>query len=761
MASSNFSLRAVQLAGTSDPNGTFNGLSVFRDKIVQDTAKLQEDSSAVRTELKCTVVVLVLFALMAAGGSAALIYLSNGPYNNLSYFVSGLVLGTATLALLVGIAIAAARSSSKQKALKNDFENGEAQLHPLKTVLSKMTEPGTTDQEIKGVMGALDVPTRGKFITETYKEFFCPGPSNPVITDERKKVLNAFTTFEDTLISEIDSNNFLFAWNLLKHIDHNQLTDSILVALFRKIDLPKDQDDAHLLISFPEALKTANDRSINFAVLNYADPIRDPALMAEIMMEPASESEAKSIMRHEAAMNTKMATQGGDIFAERVLANAPADQNPALLDALFAKVGDPCRVSDAESLARHPLALLRMMNLKNVLAIAKYPQVIAGLAIKNPLIFTPKVLAKIYPKMTKPEKTAYLNFMADASNNPNNSAQQQQVIFAAVQLLLSQLITEIVAGKNRTQNADERKQLLAAMTKWPKQAATSFFEAGFTVELSLNKELRLLNSLYAKMISTQIEVFKEAAVQILSSRKNAAAIYPKLITAAYVDKKLREPLYEIMVKTPVHMAEAMNMMTKEELGDPIIEQMSASDREIYRLNLMRTYKRGDLDARLTDELLKILKDPRQFSTSYSLAYFQQFPNEFKSLVLKNEHLGDQSARGRLALTLLEQMEEKADAVIQVMDNLEMGYPYYNYLTNMLVNEAQGTRPNTSRARLMARFALAKDEDTDIMTATRDKIVISTSFFGPNEWELLKYDAKQWKNFDEAVATQSGIVYKKS
>jgi hypothetical protein len=98
------------------------------------------------------------------------------------------------------------------------------------------------------------------------------------------------------------------------------------------------------------------------------------------------------------------------------------------------------------------------------------------------------------------------------------------------------------------------------------------------------------------------------------------------------------------------------------------------------------------------------------------------------------------------------MKDKAEAVIKIMDDGYVGYPYFNYLTNMLVDEVGlmpdrtprnlATHPiSPSLQKLIARFKYAPQ-----MRDSRNKL----NPWGA-VWALKPENAPEWNNFRNNIA----------
>ncbi len=754
---SNFSLTTEQL----------KGLPFYQQKISQASKANQAASDTLSVEFRCTAVALGMLALLAAGGSAALIVLSHGPFTNLPYFVSGVVVGSASIGFLVGIAIAYAYSSGQKVALQQDAKLQEEANISLQDMLVVLTQ--AQPQEIAKVLGPLDMAQQGLFIKGTYEQFF--GGDNPqLLTSEQKEVVNAFTHCEDALVEQIGASERSFAWNLILTIRPGQLTDSIIEALIGKIGEPTNEAEANWLLVYHEFLSGIPEKSRDFAILKHASPDLNPPVLHQFMRNPSKELEAKNIMRHPASMKMKMGPLTSDDFVIAVLEYAPSDVNRDTLDVLFKNVKLPLSEKKASALARHPKALVCFMESKDGYGwIANYPEVIAGLAHTHPSIFTPEILANIYPKMGSTQKTHFLKQMADTRDQ---IPEKQKEITDAVRPLFSILITEIVELNGPAENSTERSDLFVQMARWPSQVAESIFATGFTKAQFITNELKLMSMLCNQMDPAQQTIFKETAVQMLLNRNNCVSIYPALIQATTSNDRLGH-LIDILGRTPVLMAQAMNKTRAERPDNVIVQKMQGEHLVTYRQKYMEIFKRDNstdaVKIRLMEELLPSPAPFDQLDASYSLAYFKAFPKDLKEMVIENDKLGTEEQRGLLALRLLELMEEKAEVAIEDLDSglTTKGYPLYNYLTNQLVKEAQsaGTNISKSRARLMARFSEAQDAGKRIIELTRVNMPIQSTFiyalFGGEDRLLLPPEHKGWAAFHSAANGQISNVYKKS
>ena len=294
------------------------------------------------------------------------------------------------------------------------------------------------------------------------------------------------------------------------------------------------------------------------------------------------------------------------------------------------------------------------------------------------------------------------------------------------------------------------------MSKWPQQVAKTLFTVGFAISSESLRELRLLSGIYKIMEVEQQPGFIQTAANLLNARTDGQKVYVNVL-AALTEEEYKTPILEILAQNPERLAEVMNLSTmKESLGECALLKMTDEQKSIYRSHFMKIFSKPDLKVRLTEELKDLLANPSKIPQSYALAYFIHHPEEFKGLVLKQEILGDEKSRGQLALNLLEHMGISAETVIETMDSLTKGYPYYNYLINLLVREAAGMNINSisnSRAILMARFDLAKDGGKTIKKITLGKAVLSWD----SDWKRIA-DGPIWDNFDTAAASKYPQVY---
>ena len=427
-----FELPLSRLVGFSSEDGTYHGIPSYAAQLAQLTVQHQTSLEASSSSFKCTALALAFLGLLAAGGSAALIVLSHGPYSNLPFFVSGVVLGAASSGLLVPIPITYHFSSKTRTELTAALQQEEKALIPLNDILPHMAQ--AEPQRIEYVVKGLTKSKQKRFISQTHREYF--GRGKPALDDGQKNVINAFTTCDEaTLIGVIQDKDAAFAGDLLKTVDRTRLTAPVIRALFEAVGEPQDAIEADLLASFPDALKACKRRPIFLGVLQHANPALNPGLMAEIMSDPRSEDEAVSILRHEAALKMKLTPDpAGRSFALAVLQFAPANQDTVLANDLFKAVGKPVILLEAQHLARHPQALLH--NMENGDLLASFPEIVAGLAQNHPLIFNPDMLALIFPAMDRKQKTVFLNLMAEANKDPSKSGVATDAVAFLIPLLV-------------------------------------------------------------------------------------------------------------------------------------------------------------------------------------------------------------------------------------------------------------------------------------------------------------------------------------
>ena len=790
-----FELTRAQLAGQKDEKHDFHGLSAYSAAVEPAYKATQISIDASGTQARCHALVIGALALVAAGGAGALIYFSHGP-SNLPYFVPGVVLGTMFVGFTVWTVVNFIRAARRKDELKKDLNDQANQRVTLRDMLADMVQVATTRAQIESVMGQLKEARRGQFIEAVSGELF--GPDKPELDDGQKKVITAFAAFPETLINQINTKDRAFALAILKSSDAAVLAEQIFAALFAKIEAPENDAEGRLLASHPEALtryrntlEDAQKRTYDFAVLEHADPDQDPVLNA-LMAAPRSEDEAACLLRHGGAVSGKTAADRA--FALELLHHASSDH--AGISPVLTQLGKVTTAEEAELVARHPqsvaaqgvqgpgyfLAILNFRDLDEAVqtidpaardnlgvkdALSASPLAVARLARKDPARFTPEIIGEIFQTMGRAQKIEFLKQMTDAlqalKSAEGDTQAEQQPIINAVHPLIHGLITRELMAEVRERPSQELTNLLVQIGRWTEKAAERIFVADFGTAQSFINDLVFMSVLYECMTPEAKDAFVNDAVQAISKHQNAPQVYRWLIESlAQANATWSEPLITIMANTPLVMAGAMHGLTNgaAEKGNVIVTRMKESQHNAYTQHYMEVFVRRvgleKASANLTSGLRRLQQSPAAIKGSYEAAFFRAFHGQFRDLVLKNEALGSERERGTLALNLLEHMGEKAETVISIMDEGSKGYPYYNYLTNMLVDEAQGKAPEAqteTRARLMACFAFAPDGKNLRIVTTRDKIV-----FRGTEWKL-KPNSAIWSNFLVAAGTQSNNVWK--
>lgn len=674
--------------------------------------------------------------------------------------------------------------------------------------LLKATRAGDLSNDLQSVLlakiGAPESTREGTIFASRSDlfELFSPTMAKAVLkyagsdqSDTLEKLMQAPTTPEEaailirhpralqTRVARGESRALAFA--VFRHVQPD-LKSNILNTLWTQVGVPRTVDESAIFITHHritsrekavELLQNTPKEALTPALLN--------ALFAKIGM-PHSPMEANLLCEYPEAIAKRLTEQRGAAYALAILRQASSDQKLAVLDTLMTAAGVPMTQEEANVVALHPQALIRHIKVKGAVyalaflqlkdlpivlqatpvpideagytLFAGYPAVVARLALNNFRVFNPKIIQSIFQKMNTVQKTEFLKQMADALQSAGN----QKEIVVTVTPLLSELITVELMTEAIKNPSQELTNLLVQIGRWPNQVALPIF-SDFGRH-PFTREPSLMTPLYNNMVQVAQQAFVECATQAIIASPGAAKMFTALINSMAVESKLwTEPLCTIMANVPQIIAIAMTEVTQAGYlkGEIIVARMSPAQRSVYGLDYMKAFvaKRTPeyVAIAVTDGLRRFVKNPTLIPGSWELAYLNAYPVKFIELVLKNEQLGSDVERGRLALNLLELMGESAEWIINNMDQGSMGYPYYNLLTNLLVIEAHATPSSTeTRQRLMARFCYAPDEEELKIQTTRSKWVMGDD----NTWALKRQDAT-WINFMQRAAQEQSSVWKKA
>jgi hypothetical protein len=435
-----------------------------------------------------------------------------------------------------------------------------------------------------------------------------------------------------------------------------------------------------------------------------------------------------------------------------------------LVTKLFEKVGPPktVRVEKKQQLLSEEVKIF-----------ARHPRTIAmGVQTKSDL-FTPNLARAIFGQMETGQKTLFLKTLSEdfAKLTDDKLAEMGKIEQVARYCAFDVFSKEFVAQFSGPIDPDNQEAvasyaqaeaLLEQLAKWPRFMAERFY---LQRAAALSGNPTLINALYRKMDQDQQNEFINYAATNLAADFDCAYwinAYAKGKDSKGID--LPDPTKRIFAKMPAAMGKAMATLddaqsagraTQSAAG--IILLMSIETRVAF-LEAEKSANQEAFAKRMTEEILRPAQNKLSDLTEnhIAVAYFKRNPKEFRELVLLNKQLGDEKARALIALKLLEKMNGNAETVIRVMDDGSKGFPYFNYLVNILVDrmkvlDLNKNPPGDAEAKLVARFNFAP-----IMAETRKKVI----FFGGLEWKLKDY-GPDWHNFEQIAAGQQNNVWKKA
>lgn len=296
----------------------------------------------------------------------------------------------------------------------------------------------------------------------------------------------------------------------------------------------------------------------------------------------------------------------------------------------------------------------------------------------------------------------------------------------------------------------EQVNLLSQIGRWPTLAAMAIYASPACVKNIF------INHLYNKLDKTPQAAFVKYVVDNLARQEKEDVVtnFSFIIetTASQTPPKLAQATVEIMARVPTQMASVCIERggSSKYLGiiDQIIQAMSPEAKSTFMNECVALLARtGDYSARV-QALIKDSAVP--LSLDIAANFLKVYFKHFKEIVLESNNLGSETQRSTFALTLLERMNEDAKVVIQYMNKGIKGYPYYNYLTNMLMEEAKGAgNPSSlsdSRQKLIAHFANTTVDEGYLINVTRNTIV----FWIGDQWKL-KPEGPAWDNFRAIAA----------
>lgn len=640
-----FKLREMAGEGDTSRPGLYEyHKQVSDNQKVFHTYEVSEDKNS-----KCTVIILSLLALLAAGLGGTLIAISGGP-NNLVQFGTGSGFGVVSVGLsawLIAEIVISMKSLYDQKGKLADVL--DLKITPKDALAAMENEQGAPDAADKAQDAANRIyhallaiePTtkqparRLKFMESIYKQYFADG-ANP-LSEGQVRVIAAFAKFPAEL--------------------------------------------THLVNNTPHL-----SREFALLILTYIDP--------QLIEQK----------------------KGNDEVGKR------------LLSILFSAADKPATAEECQIFARHPLAIAMLAQTK--------------------LIDDPVCVKSIYAEMSPKDKTLFLSKMGEdrlALAPGREGALKRNIIDRAIEhCLVHTLSHELDLFKVDVQDPAEKQNqqlLLQEIAKWPHITAPYLLRGDLSAKSNF---IRLLDK---EMQPTQRKIFIEVGASHLASDPIESRRYMKGCFTAYTggDKPIPKLVRFVFGSVPHLMADLAPALDRD-LCVSVSRAMTPEALEVYT-DIQKLINLGTQDpAALLREMtsrLNALKSGDNRHLNKTLLFFTLYPAAFKKLVLFNEGLGKEPVRFKLALDLLEKMEHHAAPIIADMDSKSLGFPYFNYLTNLLVDEAREladpTRIVPSRGRLMARFGRSpKIKDRRPVAA-----IIDT-----DKWNLKPEGAAEWGNFNQ-------------
>jgi len=429
-------------------------------------------------------------------------------------------------------------------------------------------------------------------------------------------------------------------------------------------------------------------------------------------------------------------------------------------------------------------------NEEEVKIFAKHPIAIAQLAIKPE--FTKEIIVELYDLMNVEQKTQFLNKAGDDitdlkildanPESPTKTGKAQKLIHNKIvgpcikRTFTREFNEQFVLTENPSQEErtklEKSTALLQQIARYPTRAAQRIYASNDNRILG---DVSMINALYAEMTPGDREAFiNHAAVQL--NKLNPRNTYHAhcMNDFAQNNTALPEPTQKIFAKTPAAMGFTISRLHSDgatplalQKADEIFDMMTPEDQAVCldaKAEYWETEKKNhpqNFAAKMT-AMLQAHQAQRDsiLETSIPVVYFKRNPQDFREFVLRNVGLGNEAVRGSLALGLLEKMNDRAEAVMKIMDDGYPGYPFFNYLTNMLVDETGlmadrtprnlATHPvSPSLQKLVARFRFAPQ-----MADSRKKI----NAFGA-AWALKPENAPEWNNFRNIARNKPDDVWR--
>jgi hypothetical protein len=759
----------------------FEGIPTYANEVRPLHARV----TLMQTYCRCSVVVPLIGMIALGGAGATLIVLSGGP-KNLAHFAIGTGLSAFAVGFMLWLVIAAIRATWEKNEKEVTKRERMLETVTFQQALNDLVAETTTRQHVENVARGLP-SQRQELLISTVAEHWAKA-NLPAYTNDHQKVLNGLAVAApEALLAQIQRQHRTFALTLLREMDRTVLTQRLLDDIFAKIGHPMTPEEGCLLAKYPDAVRkyynNFQDRLYAFAILKYANADQNVDLMKELMSIPRSNEEAITLARHPSLSQKMSASENRDAWIKAFLTYLPADHDPALLDTLLTHY-QPTSPETAQNLARHPQALCRKVanNLDYAFAFlthheldaqglqtiavpadasayqrfAAHPVALACLA-RIDTRFTPQLLTSIFDHMNHTQQALYLQSMADEYNQiPTAQLGIRKRFENAVKPLIAKVVnTELLGMLGSDQSSDQLAELIKQLCRWPKFLAECFY--GDLKNNPLRSAHDLVTALVFYMQDDVRTTFETEAVQCLNAQKQEAAqLYAAW--ARVVGVVWPRWLSNIMAQIPEVVAAAS---TGQADMPPIVQCMSAEQRQQVTPTQVKAYRAATGLGQVKEKLKPKLRNlTQEENMAYLVTYFTTVPEDFKSVVMSNDQIGKQAERTQIALNLLEKMGVHAEAVINTIEKGSKGYPYFNLLTNTLMEEAKAnaTILTPSRKRLMARFAFAPDEDNPAkkkIDTTRDIRV-----FAQQDYWSLNPPGNDWDAFNTVTATLGGSVWQR-
>lgn len=376
----------------------------------------------------------------------------------------------------------------------------------------------------------------------------------------------------------------------------------------------------------------------------------------------------------------------------------------AFIQKLFLKVGLPLGEENEKIFARHPVLLADLARQTKKEEASK----------KIVPAYPPECIAKIFAHMTVEQKILFLQKLRAAITAHTWVTELQMIEMVVLRCMSITLIKEftcsflpVTEGETASVPTSVHRELLKQFCKWPQPLA-------FVTYLSSDPRLSETPFIHAldELLKTQArDDFIAYAAKRFEENADALSNAIHIYLEAFTENNLPRLTRLIFVRTPGLMAAALPNLS--EIGVMIVqgclERMTQED-QITFFDKLRMLNGEDFQKRMSYFLLPLRNNKESIPASLPFALLLKHPEHFTNLILKNEKLASEEDRGQLALDLLESLDAHAERIIATLDaDSVVGYPYFNFLTNLLIKEANDPSSiiSESRARLFARFKFCK------------------------------------------------------